>query len=368
MDDAAILGMNEAAAAVAGEAAALSKPLLNLWYYALPAKALKRGQMKGLTMLGQPILLLRDDGGAVAALRDLCPHRGVALSAGRFDGAEVSCPFHGWRFDRGGQCTAIPSKVGDGGLQPGAVKLRSFPARERQGSIWVFIGAPEKHAEAEAEGPPQVPGIPESHEPAVVTRLLFDTDVDNAIYGLLDPAHTPYVHEGLLWRKSNNLREKTKHYAPSAKGFVMVRHQPTGNTTAYKLLGGKPSTEISFNLPGIRIEHIEIGRHAICNVTAATPLNERQTIMTNLLYWTNPWLNVGQPVMRLIAKRFLKQDQWIIGLQNRSAHYRPTMMLVDDADRPQRWYLRLKREWIRAQASGEPFANPLKATSISYRS
>ena len=42
-------------------------------------------------------------------LRDICPHRGMPLSAGRLDGGEVECRYHGWRFAADGRCTAIPS-------------------------------------------------------------------------------------------------------------------------------------------------------------------------------------------------------------------------------------------------------------------
>ena len=75
-------------------------PLRQIWYYALPGSRLRPGQTVPRVFLGEPILIGRDRTGAVFALRDLCPHRGIPLSEGRFDGAEVECRFHGWRFDR----------------------------------------------------------------------------------------------------------------------------------------------------------------------------------------------------------------------------------------------------------------------------
>jgi len=32
----------------------------------------------------------------------------------------------------------------------------------------------------------------------------------------------------------------------------MARHAPSKNSRAYRLLGGKPETEITFRLPGLR--------------------------------------------------------------------------------------------------------------------
>ena len=40
-----------------------------------------RGRLVHRMMLGEPVLLGRDDAGAVFALRDICPHRGMPLSA-----------------------------------------------------------------------------------------------------------------------------------------------------------------------------------------------------------------------------------------------------------------------------------------------
>src|SRR5690606_651066 len=85
--------------------------LRNIWYFALPSTALRRGRMTARRLLGEPLLFGRAADGTPFALRDVCPHRGIPLSYGRFDGAEIECCYHGWRFDTGGRCTAIPSLV-----------------------------------------------------------------------------------------------------------------------------------------------------------------------------------------------------------------------------------------------------------------
>src|SRR5205807_4739569 len=79
---------------VGGDGAA---PLREAWYYALPGHRLAAGAMLAKTLLGEPVLIGRDAAGAVFALRDLCPHRGVPLSCGSFDGKAVECCYHGWR-------------------------------------------------------------------------------------------------------------------------------------------------------------------------------------------------------------------------------------------------------------------------------
>ena len=75
---------------------------------------------------GEPWLLVRLDG-ALHAVRDLCPHRRVPLSAGQrvttADGERVECGYHGWQFEGRGACTAIPA------LGPGAAVPRGMVAR-----------------------------------------------------------------------------------------------------------------------------------------------------------------------------------------------------------------------------------------------
>src|SRR5438105_12177220 len=93
--------------AAAGDDAAA--PLREAWYYAAPGRGLGRGKLLARVMLGEAIVIGRDSDDAVFALRDPCPHRGMPLSEGRFDGREIECCYHGWRFDTAGACTAIPS-------------------------------------------------------------------------------------------------------------------------------------------------------------------------------------------------------------------------------------------------------------------
>ena len=80
-----------------------------LWYVALLGADIRAGRMVHKTLLGEPVLIGRGRDGRVFALRDICPHRGIPLHYGRFDGDTIACCYHGWRFDRGGGCVEIPS-------------------------------------------------------------------------------------------------------------------------------------------------------------------------------------------------------------------------------------------------------------------
>ncbi|MBI3061341.1 MAG: Rieske 2Fe-2S domain-containing protein [Deltaproteobacteria bacterium] len=56
------------------------------------------GQGKMIEVGGKKIALFNVEG-SFHAIDDTCTHRGGPLSEGSLDGKEVTCPFHGARFD-----------------------------------------------------------------------------------------------------------------------------------------------------------------------------------------------------------------------------------------------------------------------------
>ena len=113
-------------------------PIRDAWYYALPGSQLKPGEMLAKTILGGPVLLARDSEGQAFALVDICPHRGIPLRFGTFDGREVECCYHGWRFNAQGTCTAMPSVLDKQLPDLTKVCVKSYPVEEVQGGIWIL--------------------------------------------------------------------------------------------------------------------------------------------------------------------------------------------------------------------------------------
>src|SRR5260370_32794848 len=78
--------------------------LTGFWYRALPSDRVRRSQLHQIMLLETPLLIGREKrgrgkSGRPFALRDACPHRGMPLSYGGVDGAQVECSYHSWRFD-----------------------------------------------------------------------------------------------------------------------------------------------------------------------------------------------------------------------------------------------------------------------------
>ncbi|MGH7045067.1 MAG: Rieske 2Fe-2S domain-containing protein [Stellaceae bacterium] len=338
-------------------------PLREAWYYAVAGRRLKPAAMLARTMLGEPVLIGRDTAGAVFALRDLCPHRGMPLSAGHFDGHAIECCYHGWRFATGGECTAIPALVPGQTFTPARVRVRRYPAREVQGNIWVYFGDDP----AVAPEIPLVDGVDDTR-PRLTETVRLAASIDHAVVGLMDPAHGPFVHRAWWWRSRHSIHAKSKAFAPSLWGFTMTRHRPSANSRAYRLLGGTPETEIIFRLPSVRIENIRAGRHLVGNLTALTPVDEQTTEINHCIYWTSPALGLLKPLLRRYVRAFLDQDRAIMERQSRGLRWDPPLMLIDDADTQAKWYYRLKREYRRTRAEGRPFENPIRPRTLEWRS
>jgi phenylpropionate dioxygenase-like ring-hydroxylating dioxygenase large terminal subunit len=341
--------------------------LADIWYFAALASDLRADALARCEMLGEPVLLGRSPEGRLFALRDICPHRAAPRSAGRFHsepggGESVECPYHGWRFGADGGCVAIPSLAEGQDLDFARIRVRRYPAAESQGLVFVWFGAGEP-----SEPPPSFPGVV-GGAPKLVDRMEFDAHLDHAVVGLMDPAHGPFVHQQWWWRSRASRHEKAKRFEPREAGFAMVRHAPSSNSRAYALLGGAPLTEITFRLPGLRWEHVTVGARQVLSLTCLTPIDEKRTRITQII-WSDHWaFSLLQPLIAAGARAFLRQDGRMVDLQNQGLKYDPPLLWIDDADRQAKWYQQLKREWAASRREGRPFVNPVRATTLRWKS
>jgi phenylpropionate dioxygenase-like ring-hydroxylating dioxygenase large terminal subunit len=346
--------------------------LTDIWYFVALASDLKPGKLARYEILGEPVLLGRSKAGQLFALRDVCPHRAAPLSAGRFHQeasgeATVECPYHGWRFAADGACAAIPSLVDDQAMDVGRIRVRRYPVAESQGLVFVWIGADPRGLAEPCEPPPSFEGVV-GGAPKLVDRMDFDAHIDHAVVGLMDPAHGPYVHQQWWWRSKQSQHEKAKRFEPREAGFSMVRHEPSKNSRAYAILGGEPLTEITFRLPGLRWEHICVGRYQVLALTCLTPITETKTRITQIVWSDHPAFVVLRPFIAAGARAFLRQDGEMVNLQNQGLKYDPSLLWIDDADRQAKWYQQLKREWTASRREDRPFRNPVEPVTLRWKS
>ncbi len=171
------------------------------WYAVLESREVKPGKPVGVTRLGEKMVFWRDGDGRPACMVDRCPHRGAALSPGEVVNGHVRCAFHGFQFDRSGQCVLIPAN-GRNVDVPRAMAARAFPTREAHGFIWVWNGAPR----AEDAYPPI------RYFDDIDTSFTYDTfrahwhtHYSRAIENQLDVVHLPFIHRKTIGRSGKTL-------------------------------------------------------------------------------------------------------------------------------------------------------------------
>ena len=343
---------------------------LDFWYAALPGSELKCGAMRRQILLNRPFLLLRNIQGKVFALDDHCPHRGIPLSDGKFDGEAVECCYHGWTFDCTGKCVHIPALLPDSPVKVERIKAKSFQCEEADGLIWIYV--PSSKSNDKVTDVPRLAVFSDKYKQNIISRPLR-CDMDHGIVGLMDPAHGPFVHQSWWWRSRKSIHDKEKKFEPIPNGFRMSTHKPSTNSAAYKLLNiyKEPiTTTIDFVLPNRRTEQVRCGKYWFSSQAIVTPLTDKECRLDFVAAW-NILNNVPfiKSIYRFFANQFIGQDQRIMEKQSVGLRDNPTLMLIDDADTQAKWYYQLKAAYLKSQRNDGEMEHPLKEpVTLRWRS
>jgi 5,5'-dehydrodivanillate O-demethylase oxygenase subunit len=153
------------------------------WHPVIRARDLPVKHAKPIEILGEKFTAFRGESGMTHLIGFRCGHRGAQLSVGWVEGDSVRCRYHGWRFDKTGQCVEQPAEE-----RPfcDRVKVPSFPTQEYAGLVFAYLG----------EGkPPPLPRYADLDQPGVIVTdpveflpCSFWNRLDN------DHAHVPWTH------------------------------------------------------------------------------------------------------------------------------------------------------------------------------
>jgi nitrite reductase/ring-hydroxylating ferredoxin subunit len=177
-----------------------------------------------VVLLGEPLVLLRDDQGTVVAFADECPHRGAPLSYGRHERGELVCAYHGWRFGMDGAATCIPALAVDSPIPSRARLIRPAGVAERYGIVWVTLESPRAPIVCWPDGDDDQLG--EFRPTAHTSEVLAAYQTDN----LLDASHFPFLHGSLSTR--NPLMGEHEVVRRDALGFSAHQRKLADDGTA----------------------------------------------------------------------------------------------------------------------------------------
>src|ERR1700748_2155288 len=97
------------------------------------------GKPQRVKVLGEELVLYRGDSGAPVLRQLRCAQRSLALDYGRFEGDTLRCPYHGWLYNKAGQCLAQPAEP-EGSSFKEKIRLKAYPTQEVSALVFAYIG------------------------------------------------------------------------------------------------------------------------------------------------------------------------------------------------------------------------------------
>lgn len=185
------------------------------WLPAIASRELlqKDAAPRRLRLLGEDLIAFRDSNGDVGIVGAYCPHKLAPLFFGRNEDCGIRCAYHGWKFDKLGECVEIPNLPPN--FDTNALKARAripgYPTREAGGMVWVYMGPRETM--------PDLPAmewlrVPEDH--VYVARWLQRTNWAQGMEGEIDSSHISWLHRDFTPAREPPVRQTS----PLIKGLV----------------------------------------------------------------------------------------------------------------------------------------------------
>lgn len=189
---------------------AFPRKLFDCWHPVAYGHEVAAATPHASTLLGEAIVIWRSADGQPHAMRDVCVHRGTALSLGWIADDCIVCPYHAWRYDASGACVKIPQSAH--ATIPRKARTPVYKCVERYGLIWACLGEP-------AFDLPDIPEIENDRWKVVNTGPFeWNADASRQVENFTDFGHFPWVHPGLLGDPDRPL---VPDYSVETRGHVL---------------------------------------------------------------------------------------------------------------------------------------------------
>ena len=183
-----------------GAESAMGKLLRRYWTAALLSRELQAGGSPvRLRLMAEDLVAFRAADGKVGLLAEHCSHRGASLFFGRNEDCGLRCWYHGWKYDRDGNCIDMPNEPPQTQFC-GRVKHKAYPCVERNGVVWTYMGP--------AQTIPALPElewltVPESH--VYVSKCIRECHWTQGMEGDLDSVHLGILHQEIFRKRASAL-------------------------------------------------------------------------------------------------------------------------------------------------------------------
>ncbi len=327
--------------ALAGKASVAR--VVDAWYIVATSDELKDKPLSR-RLYGTPLVVFRDGSGQPGVLLDRCAHRNVPLSLGEVVGGCVECPYHGWQYDREGDCRKIPGLCGTPELPRRAVPR--YATVEQDGYVWAWASP-----DSEPQGKPfRLPKLDDARYTTVRRVVEANSTLHAAIENALDVPHTAFLHKGLF--RGTGTTNVIKAVLTRTADRVVTEYigEPRPSGIAARVLspsGGMVTHFDRFIMPSIAQVEYRIGDENDVLITSiCTPVDD---FVTKLYAVVSFRMRIPgwaiKPLLDPIAMKIFDQDAVMLDIQTKAIrhfggeHYTSTEI---DLMGPQIWRL-LKR-------------------------
>lgn len=221
-------------------------------------------------LLDTPLVLWRSADG-IRAFRDVCIHRGARLSLGWVEGSELTCPYHGWCFDRDGKVVRIPSLPPERPI-PAKAAVDSYRCKERYGLIFVCLGTPRA----------EIYDVPEFSDKDFMLHLVgpitWMANAARSLENFMDEAHLPWVHNGTLGNRNEVPPIPNREISERADGFYYeTRSEVRSRLDPTKMTENRLTYDIQLPFT-VYHENIYPGNQRVIDLFFVTPVSEHESV------------------------------------------------------------------------------------------
>jgi 5,5'-dehydrodivanillate O-demethylase len=163
--------------------------LRRYWHpVAVAAELTTEKPKKRLKILGEDLVLFRDQSGRYGLLADHCSHRGTSLYYGFVEEDGLRCAYHGWKYDVSGNCLEQPFEPKEAGFKE-KVCQPAYSLQKMAGLLFAYLGPKPE---------PLLPRwdilVREDGTRSITVLPLHDCNWLQAMENSVDPVHTYYLH------------------------------------------------------------------------------------------------------------------------------------------------------------------------------
>src|SRR5579871_1476622 len=118
-----------------GAGTPMGELLRRYWHPIAAVGDLDEDSVRPVRLLGEDLVLFRDEAGRLGLLTDRCAHRGISMAYGIPQENGLRCAYHGWTYDPEGHVVDMP-------FEPMCIPFRitSYPVQELGGLIFAYLG------------------------------------------------------------------------------------------------------------------------------------------------------------------------------------------------------------------------------------